>query len=138
MRDYDLTLGRYIQADPLGLVDGVSLYSYVRQNPNRHTDFRGERIDPSNPMDLGERAGRSTQDCEVASLGDYCKKFAKKLRGLPKIFALACGVAFGADDNPNTNFPRRGGREQSEPRPGGAPPREDEFTNQPIEPPKRK
>ena len=26
MRDYDPTTGRYIQADPLGLVDGASVY----------------------------------------------------------------------------------------------------------------
>ena len=42
MRDYDPTLGRYIQADPLGLVDGASVYGYVRQNPGRYIDPRGE------------------------------------------------------------------------------------------------
>ena len=31
MRDYDPTLGRYIQADPLGLVDGASVYNYALQ-----------------------------------------------------------------------------------------------------------
>ncbi len=29
MRDYDPTTGRYLQADPLGLVDGASVYGYV-------------------------------------------------------------------------------------------------------------
>ena len=38
MRDYDPTTGRYIEADPLGLVDGASVYGYVRQNPGRWTD----------------------------------------------------------------------------------------------------
>ena len=33
MRDYDPTLGRYIQADPLGLVDGPAIYGYALQNP---------------------------------------------------------------------------------------------------------
>jgi uncharacterized protein RhaS with RHS repeats len=42
MRDYDPTTGRYIEADPLGLVDGVSVYGYVRQNPGRYVDPRGE------------------------------------------------------------------------------------------------
>ena len=41
MRDYDPTTGRYLQADPLGLVDGASVYGYVRQNPGRYTDPRG-------------------------------------------------------------------------------------------------
>ena len=43
MRDYDPTLGRYLQADPLGLVDGASVYGYALQNPGRYVDPRGER-----------------------------------------------------------------------------------------------
>ncbi|MCO4842169.1 MAG: hypothetical protein KC439_04595 [Yoonia sp.] len=42
MRDYDPTLGRYLQADPLGLVDEASVYGYALQNPGRYTDPRGE------------------------------------------------------------------------------------------------
>lgn len=42
MRDYDPTTGRYIQADPLGLVDGASVYGYVKGNPGRWADARGE------------------------------------------------------------------------------------------------
>ena len=41
MRDYDPTLGRYIQADPVGLVDGASVYGYALQNPGRYTDPTG-------------------------------------------------------------------------------------------------
>ena len=41
MRDYDPTTGRYLQADPLGLVDGASVYGYARQNPGRYSDARG-------------------------------------------------------------------------------------------------
>jgi RHS repeat-associated protein len=42
MRDYDPTTGRYLQADPLGLIDGASVYGYVKQNPGRLIDPRGE------------------------------------------------------------------------------------------------
>ena len=42
MRDYDPATGRYLQADPLGLVDGASVYGYVRQNPGRWMDPTGE------------------------------------------------------------------------------------------------
>jgi len=42
MRDYDPTTGRYNQADPLGLVDGASVYGYALQNPGRYVDPRGE------------------------------------------------------------------------------------------------
>ena len=41
MRDYDPTTGRYLQSDPLGLIDGASVYGYARQNPLRWTDSRG-------------------------------------------------------------------------------------------------
>ena len=44
MRDYDPTSGRYIQADPLGLVDGASVYAYALQNPGRYTDPTGEFV----------------------------------------------------------------------------------------------
>jgi RHS repeat-associated protein len=42
MRDYDPTTGRYIQPDPLGLIDGPSVYGYAGQNALRFTDVRGE------------------------------------------------------------------------------------------------
>lgn len=46
MRDYDPTTGRYIQADPLGLIDGPSVYGYALQNPGRYVDPRGEESGP--------------------------------------------------------------------------------------------
>ena len=42
MRDYDPTTGRYLQADPLGLIDGASVYGYARQSPAMFTDPTGE------------------------------------------------------------------------------------------------
>jgi len=44
MRDYDPTTDRYIEADPLGLVDGASVYGYAQQSPNRYVDPRGEFV----------------------------------------------------------------------------------------------
>jgi RHS repeat-associated protein len=41
MRDYDPTTGRYLQADPLGLVDGASVYGYAHQSPIIYADPRG-------------------------------------------------------------------------------------------------
>lgn len=58
MRDYDPTTGRYLQADPLGLVDGASVYGYARQNPGRYTDPTGEAIPLAAPLIWnGGRAG---------------------------------------------------------------------------------
>jgi RHS repeat-associated protein len=55
MRDYDPTTGRYLQADPLGLVDGASVYGYALQNPGRYVDPTGEyalRSDDGDPFDF--------------------------------------------------------------------------------------
>lgn len=44
MRDYDPTTGRYLEADPLGLIDGASVYGYARQSPGRYIDRNGLEI----------------------------------------------------------------------------------------------
>jgi len=40
-RHYDPTLGRYTQPDPLGFVDGPSVFGYVRGSPYRYIDTDG-------------------------------------------------------------------------------------------------
>jgi RHS repeat-associated protein len=44
-RHYDPTIGRYLQTDPLGFVDGPSRYAYARGNPVSYVDPRGLWID---------------------------------------------------------------------------------------------
>lgn len=40
-RDYDVTSGRYLQADPIGLAGGINFYSYAGGAPSRFKDESG-------------------------------------------------------------------------------------------------
>ncbi|MEO1538080.1 MAG: RHS repeat-associated core domain-containing protein [Pseudomonadota bacterium] len=76
MRDYDPTTGRYIQADPLGLVDGASVYGYALQNPGRY-------VDPTGLASTGSKPGNAPKIGSVTngpSCGDPCEPLRERVR----------------------------------------------------------
>ncbi|MCG7981418.1 MAG: hypothetical protein JAY90_01560, partial [Candidatus Thiodiazotropha lotti] len=58
-RDYDPTIGRYLQSDPIGLDGGINTYAYVGGNPIRRIDIYGLAWAPCE--------GNSAAECWVPS-----------------------------------------------------------------------
>jgi len=56
---YHPTLGRWVQRDPMGYVDGSSLYTYVRSAPTQNTDRLG-LFAPPVPPNGGSRTQPNT------------------------------------------------------------------------------
>lgn len=74
-RDYDSASGRYVQADPIGLAGGISLYNYVGANPLGFVDPLGlaceapgaKRADGAVPNVRDNRSKGQKAEDEVAS-----------------------------------------------------------------------
>lgn len=57
-RHYDPSLGRYTQPDPLGFVDGPSIYAYAGGSPQTFVDFLGlNPQSPGGPVVIDPRTG---------------------------------------------------------------------------------
>lgn len=99
MRDYDSTTGRYIQADPLGLIDGASVYGYALQSPYKYIDPTGLAIRPIMPMVPG---GWGAWDPNYGCGNDVPEpvKFKELCTGA---WLFVCSMLYGVDGDSSTN-----------------------------------
>jgi RHS repeat-associated protein len=84
-RDYDPTLGRYIQADPIGLSGGANPYLYANGNPIGQTDSAG--LSPG---------GAAAADVAEFAVDWWLERQLRPGRATPWGRAIGVGEAIGA------------------------------------------
>jgi len=79
-RDYDPTLGRYIESDPIGLAGGLNTYAYIDANPIRFSDPYGLQTEPA--LLTCAAGGPFNPICDAAIFVKACKWGATFLGGI--------------------------------------------------------
>ena len=99
-RDYDPTLGRYVQADPIGLGGDMNPYVYAEGNPLSSIDPNGLRAIPRGrgiPIPIPGTIG---PDRDGNGLNDWTEKAAKDFENTLKNVKKAIEDCFKSDDGP--------------------------------------
>jgi RHS repeat-associated protein len=105
-RHYDPTTGRYTQPDPLGLVDGPSLFDYAYGSPLIGTDFTGLKV-PSpylRPSPETTRARQCLSQCIDEHFGLTVLASGLGIGGAPIASKPRLGIAGGGPSRGATNL----------------------------------
>jgi RHS repeat-associated protein len=84
-RSYDPTLGRYTQPDPLGFVDGPSVYGYAKGSPQRWVDRDGFFSTPQPKIPGGDLT-----QCGISS--NICRWVTRYIPGVGKLLMFVCSA----------------------------------------------
>jgi RHS repeat-associated protein len=84
-RSYDPAVGRYTQPDPLGFVDGPSVYGYAKGQPQTLIDKDGRLVIPAPPpimivigVCVGVKLRYDYMTTSTPPISDYCQKAQQK------------------------------------------------------------
>jgi RHS repeat-associated protein len=107
-RHYDPSIGRYTQPDPLGFVDGPSVYAYAVSLPLTGVDPNGLLSLPQSP---GPTQGLPADQCGIKDFIEACKEELKRAGKNAKKnwqgIALACMAYFANKQLPPPPPPPR-------------------------------
>jgi RHS repeat-associated protein len=91
-REYSPNLGRFLQPDPAGFIDGPNIYSYVVNDPYNSRDPTGTQDAFGEGMAWGKLIEYT---CEGQESGCYEREAWKIVLGAPAAFGSGVACAFG-------------------------------------------